>query len=76
VEIDNPISSTGYLGTFAAAVLEPSAMKKSISTLKLAVKRETVKLLERDHLTGVAGAAPKLTRDLPCPIQTAKVDCG
>lgn len=51
-------------------------MKKSISALKLSVKRETVKLLEAGELAGVAGGAPAKTRDLPCPIQTAKVDCG
>ena len=49
-------------------------MKKSIQIAKLAVKRETVKMLKADCLTRVAGAAPVRTRDLPCIELTAR-DC-
>lgn len=45
-------------------------MKKLIAT-KLTVNRETVKLLEKDTLLQVVGG-----RTSPCPIGTAKVDCG
>jgi hypothetical protein len=50
-------------------------MKKIITT-KLKLTSETVKVLEHWSLKDVVGAGPVLTRDLPCPIQTAKVDCG
>jgi hypothetical protein len=50
-------------------------MKKIITT-KLKLTSETVKLLEDFRLKDVVGAGPIVTRDLPCPIQTAKVDCG
>lgn len=46
-------------------------MKKSIALTKLSVNRETVKLLEKDTLLQVVGG-----RTSPCPIGTAKVDCG
>jgi hypothetical protein len=51
-------------------------MKKSIQPTKLTLTRETVKLLEDSCLRDVVGGGPVKTRDLPCPIQTAKVDCG
>lgn len=49
-------------------------MKKSIATAKLALNRETVKLLKQDRLAQVAGAGPVRTRDLPCIELTAR-DC-
>jgi hypothetical protein len=51
-------------------------MKKSITTTKLKLTTETVRLLEESCLQLVVGGGPVKTRDLPCPIQTAKVDCG
>jgi hypothetical protein len=50
-------------------------MKKNITT-KLKLTSETVKQLEHCCLKDVVGGGPLPTRDTPCPIQTAKVDCG
>lgn len=49
-------------------------MKKSITSSKLSVRRETVKRLEAELLRGVAGGGPVRTRDLPCIELTAR-DC-
>lgn len=49
-------------------------MKKSITTTKLNLKHETLKLLKADALRGVAGGGPVRTRDLPCIELTAR-DC-
>ncbi len=50
-------------------------MKKSIQVAKLAVKRETLKMLKAESLGLVGGGAPVRTRDLPCIELTAR-DCG
>jgi hypothetical protein len=52
----------------------PLAMKKSITRTKLALKRETLKVLKADHLELVIGGGPVVTRDLPCIELTAR-DC-
>jgi hypothetical protein len=49
-------------------------MKKIITT-RLKLTTETVKSLEAACLKDVVGGGPLPTRDAPCPIQTAKVDC-
>jgi hypothetical protein len=49
-------------------------MKKSIKVAKLALARETLKMLQRDNLAAIAAGAPARTRDLPCIELTAK-DC-
>jgi hypothetical protein len=49
-------------------------MKKSISTAKLTLRHETLKVLQTDGLKLVAGAGPVRTRDLPCIELTAR-DC-
>jgi hypothetical protein len=50
-------------------------MKKS-NLKKLSLKHETLKQLADDALKLVEGGGPVKTHDLPCPIGTAKVDCG
>jgi hypothetical protein len=50
-------------------------MKKS-NLKKLSLKHETLKQLADDTLKLIEGGAPVKTHDLPCPIGTAKVDCG
>jgi len=50
-------------------------MKKSITTTKLTLRPETLKVLATDSLRLLAGAGPVRTRDLPCVELTAK-DCG
>jgi hypothetical protein len=50
-------------------------MKKSLKVTKLAVARETLKMLKTGSLGEVAGAGPVRTRDLPCIELTAK-DCN
>jgi hypothetical protein len=49
-------------------------MKKSITRTKLALKRETLKVLKAGHLELVIGGGPVVTRDLPCIELTAR-DC-
>jgi hypothetical protein len=39
---------------------------KKITTRKLQLKPDTVKILNDGDLKDVAGGAPKTTRDLPC----------
>jgi hypothetical protein len=43
---------------------------------KLSLRHETLKQLANDTLKMVEGGSPVKTRDLPCPIGTAQVDCG
>jgi hypothetical protein len=50
-------------------------MKKS-NVKKLSLKQEILKQLNDDMLKMVEGGGPVRTHDLPCPIGTAKVDCG
>ena len=50
-------------------------MKKS-NLKKLSLRNETLKQLNDDMLKMVEGGSPEKTRGLPCPIATAKVDCG
>ena len=50
-------------------------MKKS-NLKKLSLKHETLKQLKDDTLKMVEGGGPLPTRDTPCPVGTAKVDCG
>lgn len=46
-------------------------MKKSIAPRKLALTHETLKVLENSNLKLIVGGITS-----PCPIGTAKVDCG
>jgi hypothetical protein len=46
-------------------------MKKSITTAKLKLPRETLKLLQDANLKNAVGGITS-----PCPIGTAQVDCG
>jgi hypothetical protein len=50
--------------------------KKSFAAARLVLSRDTVKRLENARLQEVIGGAPAQTRDVPCPVHTAKVDCG
>ena len=50
-------------------------MKKS-NVKKLSLRHETLKQLAHDALKMAEGGGPVKTHDLPCPIATAKVDCG
>ena len=50
-------------------------MKKP-KPVKLALSRETLKLLTDACLRDIVGGETVPTRQLPCPIATAKVDCG
>jgi hypothetical protein len=46
-------------------------MKKSITPKKLVLTHDTLKVLEASSLKQVVGGITS-----PCPIGTAKVDCG
>jgi hypothetical protein len=50
-------------------------MKKSNTTAKLKLTRETLKLLQDARLKQAVGGV-EVTRNVACPIGTAQTDCG